>query len=207
MVLKLGLTTGLVEATTVKADALKVTGGDYLAEWNLIDSGSETTSLANVEIDLSGAAYSTWDDVKIVISQITVVTDNVNVGMYVSNDGASSYFSSYRNVIGRSTDATSNWTYAYSATRTQMEMIQGMGNAAWEYGQLEAVIYQLNAGLSDTQVSGTAHWWADDTAPNQAFSSSTVGTASTSITHFKIQATSGNIDNAQWSTYGRKFGT
>lgn len=205
MVLRLGNTTGVIECDTLKADTLQTSGGDDLAEWNFIASGSISSSVASLEIDCSAAAYANWDDIKFVVSQLTVVTDNVNVGMYVSTDGGSTYKSSYRNVIGRSTDATSTWTYNYSAARTQMEMLQGMGNAAWEYGQIEAIIYSLNEVLSDHQISAVGHFWADDTAPNQAFSSSTVNTASTTITHLKFQASSGNLDGGRWATYGRRF--
>lgn len=205
MVLRLGNTAGVIECDTLKADLLTTSGGDDLAEWNFIESGSVSGSVASLAIDCSGAAYGDWDDVKFVVAQLTVVTDNVNVGMYASNDGGSSYKSSYRNVIGRSTDATSTWTYSYNGARAQMEMLQGMGNAAWEYGQIEAIIYSLNRSLSDHQISAVGHFWANDTAPNQAFSSSTVNTTGTAITHLKFQASSGNIDGGRWATYGRRF--
>lgn len=205
MVLKIGDTVDTIECDKLIVTTAENQDNEELCEWTLLTKQSIGSSVANIEFDVSAYTDGTWEQIKIVGHEITTVTDNANLGLYASTNSGSSYFTSYRNVIGRSTDGASTWTYSYNATRSNMEIMQGTGNAAWERHYMEAILYCGATPSADTTLSTVCHWWANDTAPNQGFSSSTFTNSAVAVTTIKLQASSGNIDGGSFRIYGRNI--
>lgn len=201
MAIKIGETADTIEVITAKITNLQNASGNSLTGWELLESSSIASSVASKEIDVSG--YSgTYKVLRITCFGLTTVTDNVTFGVYSSADGGSTYLSSYRNVIGRSTDAGSTWTYSYNAARTSGEMMQGTGNDAFAEHHFEGYLYRYDQ-TNDAMFFARSVWWADDTAPNQSISTTTWSHAAVMDT-LKFQASSGNIDGGDFYIWGLK---
>ena len=201
MAIKIGETADTIEATTAKFTNLQDSSGNPLMGWVLLSVDEITSSVAGWEHDVS-PYQGTYKMLKIIGYGITTVTDGANMAWYSSDDSGSTYLTSYRNVIGRSTDAGSTWTYSYAAARANGECMTGTGNDAWAEHHFEADLYRFDQ-TSDAMIFCRATWWADDTAPNQAISTTTFSHGTT-WDYLKFAATSGNIDGGTFYVWGLK---
>ena len=164
MVLKLGVTTGSIEADVIKTSSLLNADGNPYGEWEIIAFTETSSSVASQNFDITGAEYTKYDDIRFHGSQITTVTDGVNFLAYVSKDNAATYRTDYRDLIARSTDATTNFTHSYSASRGNIEIMQGTGNDAWARHWLDFICIDPFVSKSDHMYEHVAGWWADDVA-------------------------------------------
>jgi len=206
MVLKLGTTTGEIEASNVKTTTLVNANGETFGEWNLIEYTTVSSSKASHEIDISGSEYSAWDDIKIVGRNLSPVSDNVNLNFYVSTDSGSTYKSSYKDLIWRSNaEVTTVETFAYAPTRSASELLQGVGNDAWSNNNVEVTMFTPFHGLADvTWLSVGCSWYQTGAAFNYAIGGAHCAVSSLDVTTVKFSWASGNIDQGDFASYGRK---
>jgi len=183
-------------------------------DYSLIKGGGEWTKIlhqtasddANVAFN-STYITSTYQDYKIVWSNVHAATDGVRFNLHISEDNGSSFQSmDFSNQGFKEDGNVANLDSGANSPDTEMDLMndENMGNDTGETHNGDVTLFDPSATDNKMLVLGRFGYQVDNSYYNGGFlGGCSNGTAA--VNYVKFQMSSGNITTGEFTLYGRKI--